>query len=258
MTNKKDSGKKKTGANENTPGQGQLPIAAGNKTAQNKLPGAVTRDASGVMRIFPTVCYMQSHQGTEKMNAELERFILEQEKTSQNISKASIRGGYHSDRKFFDEKNWAVQELKKLITAEALKYLKALWANESTAPLASIPNFKMQLGGWSVILREGDVSVPHLHPRANISGVYYVTSYKPDPKAFKGAGCLVMADPRIRVSMYPVHDQVSTLIVTPNAGTVVMFPSFLEHYVLPFKGPGTRISIAFNLAYSANAINQGN
>ena len=33
----------------------------------------------------------------------------------------------------------------------------------------------------------------------------------------------------------------------PEPGVVYLFPSWLQHVVYPFKGPGTRLSIATNL-----------
>ena len=37
------------------------------------------------------------------------------------------------------------------------------------------------------------------------------------------------------------------LQITPQAGTMLMFPSWLHHWVRPFQGTGERISIAFNV-----------
>lgn len=86
-----------------------------------------------------------------------------------------------------------------------------------------------------MILREGDISIPHLHPRANLSGVYYVTNVKNDPNTSSGAGT-VLADPRIRAGVAPIRNQASNAMIPPRAGLMVMFPKDLEHYVLPFKG----------------------
>jgi hypothetical protein len=51
-----------------------------------------------------------------------------------------------------------------------------------------------------------------------------------------------------------VKGQKSNAIFQPKPGITVMFPSFLEHYVLPFKGDGVRISIAYNITFSPNAL----
>jgi hypothetical protein len=37
-------------------------------------------------------------------------------------------------------------------------------------------------------------------------------------------------------------------MLTPRAGMMVLFPSWLQHAVRPYRGQGLRISIAFNLS----------
>ena len=37
------------------------------------------------------------------------------------------------------------------------------------------------------------------------------------------------------------------LVLDPKPGLMVIFPSWLYHYVNPFHGAGERISIAFNI-----------
>ena len=34
----------------------------------------------------------------------------------------------------------------------------------------------------------------------------------------------------------------------PKEGLMILFPASVQHMVYPFKGPGTRIAIAFNLS----------
>jgi uncharacterized protein (TIGR02466 family) len=105
-----------------------------------------------------------------------------------------------------------------------------------------------------MVMREGDWSVPHLHPRANISAVYYVTEPKYNENKAQDAGKLVLMDPRIRAGVFPIMNQVSSIMVPPEVGTIVMFPSYLKHYVMPFKGKGERISVAANLSFSQSAL----
>ncbi len=37
--------------------------------------------------------------------------------------------------------------------------------------------------------------------------------------------------------------------IRPRPGLMVLFPGWLKHFVHPHTGTGTRISIAFNIAY---------
>lgn len=232
-----------------------------NQTTETQQPPAndstkrvVHSGKGGAIYLFPTVCFLKNHRDVTELNKELEAFILQQEKEEAGLKKSSIKGGYHSSRRFFEIDNPAIQKLKKLIVNDSLEYMRDFWKSESNVPLEEVGAIKMKMNGWSVILREGDISTPHLHPRANLSGVYYVTGIPQPDNATEGN--LVLSDPRIRAGVAPIRNQASNVMIQPHAGNVVMFPSYMEHYVLPFKGEGTRISIAFNLTFAPNALSQ--
>ena len=55
-------------------------------------------------------------------------------------------------------------------------------------------------------------------------------------------------DPRGAVEMAgtPANPFGRTVPVTPQDGMMVVFPSWLLHWVRSYQGPGERISIAFN------------
>jgi Putative 2OG-Fe(II) oxygenase len=38
------------------------------------------------------------------------------------------------------------------------------------------------------------------------------------------------------------------LVIKPEPGMIVIFPSWMYHFVNPFHGDGERISVAFNVA----------
>ena len=204
--------------------------------------------------MFPTICFLTEHPDVEQMNRELEQFCLTQETTHPRLQTGSIQGGYHSNRQIFDHDNPAIQQLKNLLIGNARSYLNEYWKQESTIPLASVENLSLQMTGWSVILRQGDISTPHTHPGAHLSGVYYVTMSEEARESQPGAGDLVLVDPRIRASVAPLRGQKSNAMFTPKAGFSILFPSWLEHFVLPFKGEGVRISIAYNVALSPSAV----
>ena len=200
--------------------------------------------------LFPTVCFVVEHQDVGELNEELKTYCLEQEKSAAGIESGSIEGGYHSSRQIFDSDHAAIQRLKGMLMEDARQYLAHYWKQESTTPLENLGDLSMRMTGWSVILRQGDVSKPHTHPGAQLSGVYYVSTQDDQ----SGGGELVLADPRIRATVAPLLGQKSNALFRPKNGITVLFPSFLEHYVLPFKGSGDRISIAYNATFSPNAL----
>jgi uncharacterized protein (TIGR02466 family) len=100
--------------------------------------------------------------------------------------------------------------------------------------------------GWGAILREGNTQGIHVHPYANISGVYYVAAPPAALEASHDGGKICFYDPRPRANMNQIPRQITRRGVTPMPGDMILFPSWLEHSVSAFHGPGERISIAFN------------
>lgn len=208
----------------------------------------------GSMNLFPTVCFRREHTGSDidAMNEELRELVLKQEKSGKSSKINSIKGGYHSDIKFFEQDHQAVKQLSGLIEYNFKQYIKDLWRSDSSEPFDKVWPFKIALWGWSVLLREGGFSAPHLHPNANISGVYYVTG-NIEKSDIPNAGHLALCDPRTRAHVWPIRNNYETIKIPPKPGSMVMFPSWMEHYVVPFRGNDERISIAFNIALDQKA-----
>ena len=59
-------------------------------------------------------------------------------------------------------------------------------------------------------------------------------------------GPIMFVDPRPRAHMNRVPNQTTEITFVPQPGMLIMFPSYYEHAVIPFRGPGVRICIAFN------------
>ncbi len=210
-------------------------------------------DAPGVFFSFPAICFQKQHEGLEGLNAELAALVLEDEKRTPGWSRGvSIRGGHHSDTRFLDREDPCIARLKSILVQDLAEYTRVYWQYESAIELEHVraqDEFQIRLWGWAVVLREGDLSELHLHPQANLSGVYYVTNPPTDGGDAGRGGSLALCDPRPGAVMGGVLGQVSTLKIPPSPGGVVMFPSWMQHYVLPFRGPGERISIAFNVRF---------
>ena len=101
------------------------------------------------------------------------------------------------------------------------------------------------LWGWAVSYRAGHTQGLHVHPNANVSGVYYVTA---PPQALEqgDAGKISFYDPRPRATMAQLPFQATRHRVAPVPGDMYLFPSWLEHAVSAFQGEGERLCIAFN------------
>ena len=81
------------------------------------------------------------------------------------------------------------------------------------------------------------------------SGVYYVDIGTPAPAERERSGVLEFIDPRSGAEMVfvPGAGFGAAKVIRPSTGELVMFPSWLNHWVHPYWGEGERISIAFNI-----------
>jgi uncharacterized protein (TIGR02466 family) len=76
-----------------------------------------------------------------------------------------------------------------------------------------------------------------------LSGVYYLN-------VPRDSGEIVFRDPRPGANHAPYRlfkDDGDSEAFMPTEGLVILFPSYLEHFVLPNRSDGDRISMSFNL-----------
>ena len=155
----------------------------------------------------------------------------------------ATRAGQHSGELLAEPKG-PFAEMEKLILNAVDKYKKNVEREPSHPFLGAQPE-KMRLSIWGVIMRAAGHQIPHIHPAAWLSGVYYA-----DVPAIVGeevgkqAGWLVLGRP-------PDHFHNSRdaeiKAIRPEPGLMVLFPSYFYHQTIPFHTDETRISIAFDL-----------
>ena len=131
-------------------------------------------------------------------------------------------------------------ELKKHLDRHALAYARAL-----NFDLARKPRLDTM---WVNILKPGGAHSGHIHPHAFLSGTVYVEV--PD-----GASALKLEDPRLAMMMArpSVHAEAPQaeqpfVYLAPQAGTVLMWESWLRHEVPMNAAKADRISVSFNYA----------
>ena len=95
---------------------------------------------------------------------------------------------------------------------------------------------------------------PHCHPDSAWSGVYYVdagTEHADRPIS----GVLEFLDPRSGVEAVtaPGDPYGEPVRIRPAAGLLVIFPSWLYHWVHPYAGRAPRIAVSFNVTLAALA-----
>lgn len=111
------------------------------------------------------------------------------------------------------------------------------------------PRFAWSVQAWANVSPPGAANDAHAHPGAYWSAVYYADDgggqaglRLEDPRF--PLNRMVQPDFRMKGDGISDHTEVS---IRPEAGKMVIFPSWLRHRVPPHEGPRDRISIAMNV-----------
>lgn len=103
---------------------------------------------------------------------------------------------------------------------------------------------------WANILAPGAAHRIHSHPNNFLSGAYYL-------RTGSGMNSINFHDPRVQTGIIrpPVTaltaENTDQVVVGVADGTLLLFPSYLQHSVDANAGAAERISLSFNIMFSA-------
>ncbi|MGI9227239.1 MAG: 2OG-Fe(II) oxygenase family protein [Gammaproteobacteria bacterium] len=147
----------------------------------------------------------------------------------------------------------AWQSTPELHNQEAFRHLVQYFHNTATTILMFLKVGYKELvitGCWANILAKGAAHEAHKHPNNFLSGVYYVQTQP-------GADTINFHDPRIQTAIIrpPVKEltaeNTDQVVVKVSNGTLLVFPSYLEHSVSPNESDKERVSISFNVMFTS-------
>lgn len=152
----------------------------------------------------------------------------------------TLRRGTQTMDPLFESGNELVARLRRRIEAAVADYIAQMDDGERH-PLSSrrTKGFRFP-GSWSSRLYDEGFHTNHIHPMGWISSCYYVEV--PDAAQDKQAqqGWIKFGEPSFAVDA-PVRRTVQ-----PMPGRLVLFPSYMWHGTVPFRGPTARTTIAFD------------
>ena len=173
----------------------------------------------------------------EKINDSMLKYIIKlREDDPSGVNKSNFKGWHSKD---FDLKNEVtinfIEGIKKNINF-ALNDMN--WDLDKQS--VNINNL------WAIINEKGAWNQKHHHSNSDLSAAYYVSAHE-------NCGDIVFYDPRpAPVYKHPIPKSPNKLNATvnsikPEAGMLVLFPSYLEHSVNPNISDKKRIVISFNI-----------
>jgi hypothetical protein len=124
------------------------------------------------------------------------------------------------------------------LDAEARRYL-ADWGT-SDHPFAPFVPDQVRMKYWGLISRGEGFNTHHIHHRGWATGVYYPTGIE----GGGDGGSLCVGRPGRAPKDAGGWPEAS---IRPEAGMLVLMPSFYTHWTVPLGRPGLRLSVAFDI-----------
>jgi uncharacterized protein (TIGR02466 family) len=197
-----------------------------------------------IKTLFVTKLYRAQLDEAQAPLAEIEgtcRSLAEDDEAGQAWCRKNGYPGYTSYASLNDLP-WRYPTIKKLV--KALDAHVAAFAKDLEFDLG---REKLQLDDiWVNILPHGGVHTSHIHPRSVISGTFYVATPK-------GSSALKLEDPRLGLMMAApprrakaAQEQKTFIYEVPQAGSVLLWESWLRHEVPVNLSEEERISVSFN------------
>jgi uncharacterized protein (TIGR02466 family) len=199
------------------------------------------RIAADVVMTYGTLLLQRRIDAMLAHNAALTDLALRLRAAEPGMTKSNA-GGWHSAGNIFEREEPEIHLLAQHLQA-AIQHVSVL-AKQITAPRV---NFEATLYGWINVNGQGDYNTPHCHPGDTWSGVYYIRTGSAAPDR-PMSGRIEFMDPRSRCEVGPTTGlaHASSIWIGPADGMLLIFPSYLEHYVHPYFGTGERVTLAFN------------
>ncbi len=193
--------------------------------------------------LFVTRLYQANLTGERGFSADAlidaARAIAADDKAGQAWAKANAYGGYTSYASLNDltRRDSLFDELRRLLDRHVAAFARELHLDCGKLKLDSL---------WINILKPGAAHTGHIHPGSVISGTVYL-------EVPKGASALKLEDPRLPMMMAAPkrtadapESERTFVYVTPQAGDILLWESFIRHEVPANQAKAERISLSFN------------
>lgn len=201
------------------------------------------------------------HPSPAGLNASLKALVLQLESQGDSYRNVDAvvhqpEGLFESRFEFFSRGEDCVAQLR----AWCWKALSEFIAQVCPSVAGLQGGLRINSQTWFHVTRTGGYFGFHNHPMASWSGVYCVDDGDPDPGTANN-GCLVFPPPLAGGNAF--IDVTNSALNAPFAqgnyviplrpGQLVVFPSWMGHYVTPFRGSAERITVAFNAWFRHDA-----
>lgn len=199
----------------------------------------VQDNGDGFVSLWPTVIMKRMLPNTDSANEELGRLIEHLDRQHRDLTT-----DYRGDNLFTME-HPATDWLKDCANVTVRDYFRHLGMDYE---------IRWSIQAWANMNRFGDYHDYHNHPHAYLSGTYYVRipagMEKLETRGDVRPGCITLYDPRACANMTAIKGDPYVepeYTVAPQAGMILLWPAFVNHFVHPNLSKEPRLSVSFNV-----------
>ncbi len=188
-------------------------------------------------------------EGWAEYNAQIRTSMLrERIEDPDGLYRSNMSGTWHSKDRVLSIKG--MERFRDMLGKQFRSYVSTWGAKEND-------ELKLKLQSWAMMYTHGGYATIHTHPNCHASSVYFCDDCPSEELTMAtgegvAPGELEFFDTRANVQLQVPHlNTMRPFRVKPKAGLLLVFPSWLPHFVHPVTGDQERISIATNMTVAS-------
>jgi hypothetical protein len=214
------------------------------------------------MQVLPAVYVLETHM-PQKMVDDVNDYMDEyrEDKNKESLAKTLVGQIHKGEQLLLNHNDPRMVGYNGFITALSTEYINQFAAAGNPLKCAK----KVEIDEtWSVHSYDGDYNPIHDHGTKTLMGISTTAwtkvpsqigakatanspTYSLYNKSGHSDGCIAFQYGRVSVIDSERLTPAQSFVMTPEVGKLLIFPSWLQHMVYPFKGEGERRTIASNL-----------
>jgi uncharacterized protein (TIGR02466 family) len=198
------------------------------------------------INVWPVIMYDFQWAQHEKYKQQLKQVCqdLESKNSQSNVAPSAKRGLYESGFDFVTTPDPAVEALSHWIKDCLFK--SAANANREYWPAGANINIEIH-ESWCHITRDGGYHDMHTHPGSSWSAIYYLDTGDMDAASKNGLNRFFCPYNNMYIDAGTAWTSRNTSIdITAQEGMLIVFPSFVQHNALTYRGEKERYVISVN------------
>jgi tetratricopeptide (TPR) repeat protein len=178
----------------------------------------------------------------EELNAAVLEALSARQRFAMHPLDQYVRNGARTARSLLTDPDPAIQALLRAFDAPIQSYRREIGFDPAHPLSARNRGAATFASAWSVQLRQEGFLLNHFHRHGWISSAYYVSVPEEVQDLTLMPGWLKFGEPR-----FATPTATPEVFIKPQAGRLVLFPSYLWHGTNPLHGGEPRTSIAFDV-----------